>query len=894
MLLRTLFMRLISVLPALGGTTYPLARWGSRAPPDPSTALRIQRTTLPLIPYPTHTYLYTLLHPDPTPGRVPGSERTAGPSPALPEREGGGRRGREGGRQRAPFSCPPLAPSRHDPGVTLPPLTAPPLVWALWYLEQGLWPLPIRDALDLAEWRDRLAAEKTEELGEEAALAWATQKAARGRKHTFVSWRKMRTPPTPSQVRRWWADRPERGIALLCGPGRRIAVVDVDTAKGGDPTPWESCAAVAETPSGGVHYVYREEAIRSTTSEVAPNVDTRGVGGLIAAPAGAATPGRRWVRWPGVEGLEPFPADLAETLALGREKPSAAAATLPGGDPLGDDLDALTVTPSREDRSFAAAVSEPALDGERHRKAAAIVGLLARRRPLPRDAQTQALALLESWATAKGVSLEVYRALERAWRGALGAEIRGADFALEVLSIWNEVRGSPPWHRSKVEETATGLWRTAASREEERATPPAEDDTDAVLDRLIPTRATTYTRAHFARDRRRGLLPIDTLPPWANYTGELDLTVPTGHGWGEVLNTALGGGLSPQYFCVLGAEQAKGGKTALAEQLLFGLALRTAAVVAGHASGPRVVPYYVGEMWQGSEDDELTPSRQLAHRDLARWLGVDGNLLRRGDETGGDAPGIRRLAEQLARDPGQLAIEILEVANTAIEAGPFYRARQFSHLFNVRALLSSHDQQETKGPPVDHRRGVPLLRSIVAAILQDRKRKAVAWKCDEREIWPLLFIDPIQRFQASGDNAVSALDEFVEELRAVCDEHGFIVLATSDTNKDSAKGGVPKDATPFARAAWVFRGSYKLLHLPDSALVLSVEWPKDDKGTPKGRVWVGLNRWGAPRFEPAYFDFVAEAGRYVPTAAPVEPDLDDLEDEDEPLRPRNKGRFAKS
>jgi len=32
--------------------------------------------------------------------------------------------------------------------VQLPPLTAPPLVWALWYLEQGLWPLPIRDALD--------------------------------------------------------------------------------------------------------------------------------------------------------------------------------------------------------------------------------------------------------------------------------------------------------------------------------------------------------------------------------------------------------------------------------------------------------------------------------------------------------------------------------------------------------------------------------------------------------------------------------------------------------------------------------------------------------------------------------------------------------------------------
>lgn len=776
--------------------------------------------------------------------------------------------------------------------MQLPPLTAPPLVWALWYLEQGLWPLPIRDALDLAEWRDKLVAEKLDELGADGALAWATEKVSRGRKHTFVPWRKMRTPPTPTQVRRWWAERPERAIALLCGPGRKIAVIDVDIAKGGDPSPWESCAAVAETPSGGVHYVYREEAVRTTTSVLGPSVDTRGVGGLIAAPSGSATPGRRWLRWPGVEALEPFPEAAATALALGRPEPPKTAQALPGVDPLADDLDGLTVAPSREDKSFATAVSEPALDGERHRKAAAIVGLLARHRPLPRDAQAQALALLETWATTKGVSLEVFRALERAWRGALGAETRGGDFALEVLTVWNETRGAPAWSRSKVEETAAGLWRTAASREEERATVNTED-TDSVLDRLIPTRSTTYTRSHFARDRRRGLLPIDTLPSWANYTGELDGTVPTGHGWGEVLNTALGGGLAPQYFCVLGAEQAKGGKTALAEQLLFGLALRTAAVVAGHASGPRVVPYYVGEMWQGSEDDQLTPSRQLAHRDLARWLGVDGNLFRRGDETGGEAPGIRRLAEQLHRDPGELAVEVLEVANEAIESGPFYRARQFSHLFNVRALLSSHDQQETKGPPVDHRRGVPLLRSIVAAILQDRERKAKAWGCDQREIWPLLFIDPIQRFQASGDNAVSALDEFVEELRAVCDEHGLIVLATSDTNKDSAKGGVPKDATPFARAAWVFRGSYKLLHLPDSALVLSVEWPKDDQGTPKGRVWVGLNRWGAPRFEPAYFDFVAEAGRYVPTTAPVEPDLDDLAD-DEDEKPRGKaGRFKK-
>ena len=132
--------------------------------------------------------------------------------------------------------------------------------------------------------------------------------------------------------------------------------------------------------------------------------------------------------------------------------------------------------------------------------------------------------------------------------------------------------------------------------------------------------------------------------------------------------------------------------------------------------------------------------------------------------------------------------------------------------------------------------------------------------CDQREIWPLLFIDPIQRFQASGDNAVSALDEFVEELRAVCDEHGFVVLATSDTNKDSAKGAVcrrTRHPSPARRGCSADRTSFCTSPTRRSC---SRSWPKDDQGHAEGRVWVGLNRWGAPRFRPAYFDFIAEAG----------------------------------
>lgn len=102
MLRRTLFMWLISVLPTLGGTTYPLARGVSRSAPHPSTVLRIQRTTLPLIPYPTLTYIDPRLHPRPRADRVTESERTAGPSPAppRPRGRGRGRRGDEGRLER--------------------------------------------------------------------------------------------------------------------------------------------------------------------------------------------------------------------------------------------------------------------------------------------------------------------------------------------------------------------------------------------------------------------------------------------------------------------------------------------------------------------------------------------------------------------------------------------------------------------------------------------------------------------------------------------------------------------------------------------------------------------------------------------------------------------------
>ena len=292
-------------------------------------------------------------------------------------------------------------------------------------------------------------------------------------------------------------------------------------------------------------------------------------------------------------------------------------------------------------------------------------------------------------------------------------------------------------------------------------------------------------------------------------------------------------------------------------------------------------------MWQGGEAGKRPPpGRQIFRRYLSRWLGVDSSLFRRGAADAGRAPGVRRLAEQLGEDPHELGIRILSTARRIMASGPFRAALEFIRPLNVRWLASSHDKAEGEEERIDYRRGVPLLRALTQAILLDRERRAKAWKVPAEDIWPVIFIDPIQRFQGGGDNAVGTLDEFVEELRALADEHGFIILVTSDTNQAAARGQIPKGATPAQRAAGAFRGSYKLLHLPDAALVLEMKWPDPPKpGAPAhAEITVALNRWGPPMFEPAHYSFVPESGRYIPLAGPpvAADDLDIDEEEDDP------------
>jgi hypothetical protein len=89
---------------------------------------------------------------------------------------------------------------------------------------------------------------------------------------------------------------------------------------------------------------------------------------------------------------------------------------------------------------------------------------------------------------------------------------------------------------------------------------------------------------------------------------------------------------------------------------------------------------------------------------------------------------------------------------------------------------------------------------------------------------------------------------------------GLVAFCTSDTNKDAAKGKNNGDARELATAA--FRGSYKLFHLPDAALLL--ERGEDGRSA---SVSVAKNRWGPQLPDPkacAHF-------RWNPTRATFTP-----------------------
>lgn len=355
---------------------------------------------------------------------------------------------------------------------------------------------------------------------------------------------------------------------------------------------------------------------------------------------------------------------------------------------------------------------------------------------------------------------------------------------------------------------------------------------------MLRPRAELFTSKDLEEAESRDLLALASLP--------------MEHGWGTELDAMLGGGLAPGMLIALGASRAGAGKTAFLMQLADGLALRCAELVADDERAK-------AEGWEADKSAPLTPvlilsemsPSDLSFRSLGRLRGVPARLFRSG-------PAATRASRAYyeghkAPDPkGKAEADTLELfrwAKGEVERGALNRIATWQRM----------------GRPDSSGKG--MLELIALEVNAWRDELTVK---HGRDVWPVVVVDPIQRWQDSSKPEVEALNELVETLDALADEHGWIAFMTSDTNKDAAKVATVRKSNEPERLASpaLFRGSYKLHHSADVVMVLQPNPPSLPEsvradGTRESWAAVALdkNRWG-PIDRQAFFKWERASGRF--------------------------------
>lgn len=313
-----------------------------------------------------------------------------------------------------------------------------------------------------------------------------------------------------------------------------------------------------------------------------------------------------------------------------------------------------------------------------------------------------------------------------------------------------------------------------------------------------PLLSELYGITQLQSDRERELVSVAKLPGWPNCQNE------AGHGWGAYLDRILGGGICPGYMLGTGASSAGAGKTAFVMQLVDGLALRNVQLIRDKQPGP-LLPIVIAS--------EMSPAA-LSWRGLARWTSRDARIFRSGKSAA-------QLLQGFELYPAKAAKEAWERAEEAL-LGEFGQARSW-----IRVYQGDHN-----GPNM-----IKQLDSILSQWVDTLQKQY-----PDRTIWPVVVIDPIQRYQAQGVE-VEALNNLVECLGVAAINRGWVALITSDTNKPSASGNTNKGDKREEGAA-AFRGSYKLQHLLDAAIYLTKPEDSDPK-RPELELVIVKNRWGS-------------------------------------------------
>jgi hypothetical protein len=343
------------------------------------------------------------------------------------------------------------------------------------------------------------------------------------------------------------------------------------------------------------------------------------------------------------------------------------------------------------------------------------------------------------------------------------------------------------------------------------------------LDALAPTRAGQSLEDTLRKRREARAVAIDTLPAWpeAIETGH-DCRESNPHGWGCTLNDALGG-IRPGRVWAVGANGSGIGKTAFLGQLVDGLALRTAQLA--------------------SDDEPLTPvlwlsemsAAELTERTLARWLGVSLGAI-------GGAGRFYGREQPKGRD------DLARLEHKAL-AGDLRGWREFVRDVDLRHATAS---------------GSDLFDLVLRrAVNPWRDKLARRYGRDADLVWPVVVVDPLQRFLDRAASPIEAQDELADDIARAARREGLVVLVTSDTNKAGATTGAGEGGRSEQGVAGSFRGSYVLQHAADA--VIHVERMSEEDTTAEVAVSVIKNRNGRKltKGAAARFTYATALGRFV-------------------------------
>jgi len=382
-----------------------------------------------------------------------------------------------------------------------------------------------------------------------------------------------------------------------------------------------------------------------------------------------------------------------------------------------------------------------------------------------------------------------------------------------ILEVFRPCFRATEWGEglAHLEQEALKKLRRARERSAQKGESPRplEDTREPAA---LRTWADLYGPDQLLADFDRPLVSLASLPSWPGGPA-------TGHGIGEALDRALGGGIRPGYGLGFSAGAAKSGKTMFLHQIADGLALRTAKLVSpGGGDAPLTPVVWLSEM----------PTSALTWRSLARWTGEGQHVFRAGRQ-----PMVPKGMHTQGQRKGE----------AALRDGLFAYSRRF-----VAQVQPRHS-------------GAAMIHEV--AELVSAWRESLAGVANGREVWPVVVFDPIQRWLDHSKTETEGGNELVETLGEVADRDEWVFMVTSDTIKPTPKGD-GKEQKPRERGALAFRGTYKLQHLLHAGVYLEALGDQDNEGGQEMGAYLVFNRWGGQPESPFRFAFDFPRARFEP------------------------------